>query len=83
LDWAWQIHQQSPLLCQGLGMDRSVNLNCGTYKVSEPSKILMVGRSHVPASFYQLSNPTLQSMSQLLIDENSDMPFWLGLMELA
>jgi hypothetical protein len=80
LDWAYQIHQKSPLLCHGLGLDRSVNLNCGTYKITEPSTIIMVGRSYVPPQFYQLQRPSLQTVSDLLINENSDMPFWLGLM---
>ena len=83
LDWAWQIHQQSPLLCQGLGMDRSVNLNCGSYKITEPSQIIMIGRSYVPATFYQIQKPNLQNLSQLLVDENAEIPFWLGILNLT
>jgi hypothetical protein len=83
LDWAWQINQQSPLLCQGLGLDRSVNLNCGSYKITEPSNIIMIGRSVVPSALYQMQNPDLQNLSKLLIEDNSNLPFWLGVLSLT
>lgn len=81
LDWAWQTDQKSPLLCHGLGVERSVNLNCGTYRVSNSCQFIMISRSYVPASFYTLQDVNLEEVSRVLIEDDPEMPFWLGLLK--
>lgn len=83
LDWSWQVHQGSPLLCHGLGMERSCQLNCGSYRITDPSsKLIMIGRSYVPAAFYTLKNVNLQTVTNILVDDAADVPFWLGIISL-
>lgn len=83
LDWSWQVHQGSPLLCHGLGVERSCQLNCGSYRMTDPStKLIMIGRSYVPTSFYSLKNASLQSITDVLVEDSADVPFWLGIVSL-
>ncbi|MEZ0392381.1 MAG: hypothetical protein ACAH59_09210 [Pseudobdellovibrionaceae bacterium] len=77
-DWSWQLQQSSPLVSKALGLDRQCYLNCGSYKLQGNEKLLMICRSAVPGTLYQIQSPDLTTCSQALVEDNSNAPFWLG-----
>lgn len=83
-DWSWQLQQSSPLLGKALGLERNCNLNCGSYRLSGQGneKLLLIARSSIPGSLYALKNVDLSTCSQVLVEDNSDAPFWVGILNL-
>ncbi len=78
-DWSGQIQQSSPLVSQALGLDLSVQMNCGNYRISGEEKLVLVARSSLPSSFYGAQQAELEVLSQILVEDNPEMPFWLGI----
>ena len=82
-DGAWQMQQQTPLLCQGLGIEKSVHFNCGSYRLQGGERLVMISRSHIPASLYTLkSDAKIEALSQALVDDGAETPFWIGISDL-
>ena len=79
-DWAWQIHQDSPLLCNSLGVERSVHVDLGSYDIKKDQSLVLVSRSYIPGSFYSASEPELSQLSQILVEDSPETPFWLGVL---
>jgi hypothetical protein len=80
-DWSGQIQQSAPLVCSALGLDFAVQLNCGSYRKQNSEKLVLVARSSLPSTFYSVTDISLDSLSQSLVEENPDMPFWLGILK--
>ncbi|PIS11324.1 MAG: hypothetical protein COT73_04605 [Bdellovibrio sp. CG10_big_fil_rev_8_21_14_0_10_47_8] len=80
-DLAAQWGQLSPLLARGLGLERVCPVNSGTYRLKKGDHVVLVSRSDLPANFYQQQAADLSSLSQSLIDDNSEMPFWIAICE--
>ena len=80
-DWSWQMHQTVPLLGQALGLDKTCHLNCGSYRLSPGQKIVLISRSQLPSYLYGQQVSDLDSISHILIEDNSEMPFWAAVIE--
>lgn len=83
-DWSWQLQQSSPLVGKALGLERTCNLNCGSYRLQGEGdeKLMLIARSAVPGNLYTLKKIDLMMSSQLLVEDNSEAPFWLGILDL-
>lgn len=81
-DWSWQHQQSSPLLSKALGMERSVYFNCGSHRLKGDEKMFFVSRSAVPSALYSLKSPNLKTCSEVLVEDNSEAPFWVGVLDL-
>lgn len=81
-DWAWQLGVDSPLLCYGLGLEPHCQIQCGSVKVESMDKIVLVSRSSIPGVFYAQQNVELSDMSQVLVEDSPETPFWLGIIDL-
>lgn len=81
-DWAWQLGSPSPLLCHGLGLEPHCQVQCGSVKVETLDKVILVSRSSIPGAFYAQANLGLQELSQVLVQDTPEMPFWLGIVDL-
>lgn len=81
-DWAWQLGSDSPLLCHGLGLEPHCQVQCGSVKVESMDKVILVSRSSIPGIFYSQEKLELSDLSQVLVEDSPDTPFWLGILDL-
>jgi hypothetical protein len=77
-DWSWQLNQSAPLPCQCLGLQRSLHIHCGSAVLLPGAEIFMIARGAVPSAVYAGAKTDLPSMSKILVEDNSEAPFWLG-----
>lgn len=82
-DWSWQMQQSSPIVSKALGLERHSYMNCGDFRIKGDEQILLVSRSALPAGLYAVKEPDLNSCSQVLVEDNSESPFWIGLWDLS
>ncbi len=80
-DWSWQIHQGAPLMCQSLGLERSVNLNCGSYRLESGDQVILLSRSYVPSAFYGSKKVDVDELSKVLVADSEAVPFWIGILQ--
>ena len=80
-DWSWQMQQSVPLLGQALGLEKTCHLNCGSYRLSPGQKIVLISRSQLPSHLYAQSATDLESISRILVEDNSEAPFWAAVVE--
>ena len=73
---------QSPLPSQLLGIGQHPPLNIGNQKVEPGDFCIAVSRSYVPPELFaaDVNSLDLSSVSQILANENPDVPFWLGIL---
>lgn len=69
-----------PLPSTVLGLDSSTNFLVGSFISQDKDQLVMVSRSHLPISFYQINDRgmSMRNMTQALVDDNAEMAFWLG-----
>lgn len=82
LDWSAQFNQAAPIVCSALGLQENIQINSGSYKIEPGHRLIMLSRSYVPSTFYAITNLNLQNISDTLIAESEQNPFWVGLVEL-
>ncbi len=86
-DGAWQMQQDTPLLCQALGIEKSVYFNCGNYRLHGEEQLVLISRSQIPSELYtsHIHNKTeqIEILSQILVNDRSEMPFWIGISNLT
>lgn len=80
-DWAWQIQQDTPLLCQGLGLEKTVNLHCGSYRLQGGEKLVLISRSQIPSALYGVKKVELDRLAQTLASDEPETPFWIGVQQ--
>jgi len=81
-DWSWQLQQSSPLVSKALGLERNSYFNCGSYRLKGDEKLFLIARSAVPSLLYSQESPDLKSCAEVLVEDNADAPFWLGVLDL-
>lgn len=81
-DGAWQFGQNSPLWTHGLGVEKSVHLNCGSHLIQGGEKLILLSRSLIPSQFYSSAKSDINGLAQLLADSAEDMPFWIATLQL-
>jgi hypothetical protein len=79
-DWAWQIQQGAPLVCQALGLEKFCPVNSGSFRLKGDETLVLVSRSHLPGHFFSSENCDLQHLSRLLIEDSEETPFWIATM---
>lgn len=81
-DWSWQLRQSSPLLGAALGLEKSCQLNCGSYRLTAGQSLVFISRNQLPPNLYSQQDASLDSLSRVLVDDNSDEPFWIAKLEI-
>jgi hypothetical protein len=81
-DWSWQLQQEAPLVAKGLGLERTCYPSCGSYRFSKDEKVILISRAAVPASVYTLTLPDLNHVARAMVEDQPEVPFWLGVLEL-
>ncbi len=75
---------QDPLPNQLLGIGQHPPIQFGSLRLKESDQYALVSRTYLPNEFYQLEgdefNP--ENIARTLANENQDVPFWLGFLEL-
>jgi len=79
-DWASQIQQGAPLVCNALGLEKFCSVNSGSYRLKGNETLVLVSRSQLPGSFFSLPTCDLQELSRLLIEDSEETPFWIATM---
>jgi hypothetical protein len=73
-----------PLPNQMLVLDMSCNLLVSSFRPQVNDRLVLLSRSTVPSDLFALNEIeyNLNSISQVLAQNEQDMPFWLGLLEI-
>lgn len=77
-DWAWQIQQDAPLLCQGVGLDLSCQIQTGSYRLLGGETVICIARSYIPQQLFAATSPDLEEMTRILAEESEQTPFWIA-----
>lgn len=77
-DWASQIQQGAPLVCNALGLEKFCAVNSGSYRLKGNETLVLVSRSHLPGTFFSSTTCDLQALSRLLIEDSEETPFWIA-----
>ena len=74
-----------PLPNQLLGLGQHPPIQFGNLRLKKQDKIALVSRTYLPNTLFQsdVSSFNLEDLSLLLANDNQEVPFWLGLLELA
>lgn len=76
-DWAWQIQQNAPLLCQGVGLDSSCQIQSGSYRLLGSETVICIARSYIPQQLFAANSPDLEELTRILAEESEQTPFWI------
>lgn len=84
VDFSSEFEEQnklSPLPSHLLGVSESPYLNWGRMKLQPEDKIILLSRSWIPSELYQLrsADRSLNKIVNLIVNNDSEQPFWLGL----
>jgi hypothetical protein len=77
-DWAWQIQQEAPLLCQGVGLDLSCQIQTGSYRLLGGETVICIARSYIPQQLFTAGSPDLEELTRILAEESEQTPFWIA-----
>lgn len=74
----------APLPSQMLGTASTSNFMVQTLQFQSQDRLILVHRTVIPPRLLAVPRPlrTLQDMSQQMAQQSSDMPFWLGILDL-
>lgn len=72
----------SPLPGRILGLDPTCHIECGDILLHPEDKLVLISASYLPIALWTQStkNISVDSLTQIISKENSDSPFWLGLL---
>lgn len=74
----------APLPSRLLGVDPTCNVVCGDLNTSAEDLFVLLSSSNLPTSLWQTQGPfDLQGITQRMVAENSDEPFWLGILNFS
>lgn len=66
-----------------LGIDSSLNIRCGDFHVDQGDRLVLYAGSFWPESLWTSSQgDTLQHLTQRMVQQNPEAPFWLGVVDL-
>ncbi len=83
VDWVGQTGNQGPLFSDALGMEANVNLSVGSLRLHDEASLLLLSRSILPSGLLTLDGFDPSLVKRLLVDDNPEAPFWLGVAGLA
>lgn len=72
-----------PLPGQLIGLESTSNFSVQGLRPQQGDKIILLSRSSCPSDFYQIQNEhiSLDGLSQALAEDNPEMPYWLGILD--
>lgn len=82
VDWVGQSENQGPLFSEALGMEANVNLTVGSLRLTREAQVLLVGRSTLPKALFQAEGFAAADVQRMMVDDDADAPYWLGLVDL-
>lgn len=66
-----------------LGVDRSLNIRAGDFRIDDGDRLVLYAGSFWPESLWNIAaNNDLQQITQKMVQKNPEAPFWLGLVDL-
>lgn len=72
-----------PLPAQLLGMDPTCYIQCGHTRVSEGDQLVLFGSPLIATALWtEAGNADMSTLTQRMIQESPETPFWLGLVNL-
>ena len=73
-----------PLPNQLLGLGQHPPIQYGNLRLKESDRLALISRTYLPNDFFRLSREEFSSkkISQVLAEENQEVPFWLGFIHL-
>lgn len=72
-----------PLPAQLLGMDPTCYIQCGHTRVSEGDKLVLLGSASIATALWtETHGADMGTLTQRMIQESPETPFWLGLVQL-
>ncbi|MEN0057894.1 MAG: hypothetical protein AAGB31_03595 [Bdellovibrio sp.] len=74
----------SPLPSQLLGLDPTCHIQCGHVHVNEEDQLILLASAQMAVSLWNKRNEMMElgAITTHMIQENPEMPFWLGLVQL-
>lgn len=74
-----------PLPSDLLGLNQRPPINYGVQKLQKHDRLALISRSYIPNDFFAMDpqHRSLETMSDLLAQDNPAMPFWLGLINFS
>lgn len=74
----------APLPSRLLGVENSCQIVCGDLHIQSEDRLVLLSSSHLPVSLWtEADAPELPGLTKKMIAENSDRPFWLGIVDLT
>lgn len=74
----------SPLPQSLVGVDTSLNIRVGDFRVDESDRLILYAGGIWPESIWNSNYAAdLQQLTQKLVQKNPDAPFWLGIVDLG
>ena len=72
-----------PLPGQLLGLHEDITVVPFCFRWSSEDRLILLSRHHVPSSWFQTKrkNRDLKTLSELAVQENPNIPFWIGIIE--
>ena len=73
-----------PLPNHILGMGQHPPIQFGSLSLQKKDKLMLISRSYLPSCFFSMGKDLSdsQKVSQVLAEDDQDIPFWLGLVDL-
>lgn len=74
-----------PLPSKMLGIDSSSDFSVETMRPAPQDKFILIARSGLPSNIFSLNHKerTVAQLSKLMSENNAELPFWLGILDLA
>ncbi len=78
-------HTLAPLPAKLLGVETSSDFTVETFKPSARDRMILISRSGVPPEVFSISakDRTVDGLSRIMSNDNSQLPFWLGILDLT
>ena len=76
-DLSMDFEGMDPLPSDLIGWSQS-NTQVNSLKLRDSDQILLLSRSWIPATFYSLQNPDLQSATRVLSEADPNEAFWIA-----
>ncbi len=76
---------QSPLPMQLMGVHEDVSISSGYFRFNQGDRLILLNRNYVPPAWLLVKREerTLEHLSHLASQDNPQIPFWLGILNLT
>ncbi len=76
---------QDPLPNQLLGLGQHPPIQFGNIRLKKTDQIALISRTYLPNSFFKIDQDqfNMEQVSLLLAEDNQEVPFWIGFLEVS